>query len=72
MGEGPLQKYFLGEKMHGAGADIFTANMYLAEDRVRTSPPSFGWSSIAHRLLPSRSSAGNSSLNAVDNGSCTM
>lgn len=34
MGEGPLQKYFLGEKMHGAGADIFTANMYLAEDRV--------------------------------------
>jgi chitin synthase len=59
MGEGPLQKYFLGEKMvraialiwrgpngliillqHGAGADIFTANMYLAEDRVRP-PPSF-------------------------------
>jgi len=52
-GEGPLQKYFLGETMvrvlsllrycfecfiaqHGAGADIFTANMYLAEDRVRT------------------------------------
>ena len=51
-GEGPLQKYFLGETMvrrpivfhffalnqylqHGAGADIFTANMYLAEDRVR-------------------------------------
>ncbi|KAJ7655402.1 chitin synthase-domain-containing protein [Mycena rosella] len=27
-------KYFLGEKMHGAGADIFTANMYLAEDRI--------------------------------------
>jgi len=37
MDEGPLQKYFLGEKMHGAGADIFTANMYLAEDRVRDS-----------------------------------
>jgi chitin synthase len=36
LGEGPLQKYFLGEKMHGAGADIFTANMYLAEDRVGT------------------------------------
>ena len=36
-GEGPLQKYFLGETMHGAGADIFTANMYLAEDRVRCS-----------------------------------
>jgi chitin synthase len=52
VGEGPLQKYFLGETMvcflsststeyllicqskHGAGADIFTANMYLAEDRV--------------------------------------
>ncbi|KZV86456.1 glycosyltransferase family 2 protein [Exidia glandulosa HHB12029] len=33
-GNGPLQKYFLGEKMHGAGADIFTANMYLAEDRI--------------------------------------
>ncbi|KAF8997184.1 chitin synthase-domain-containing protein [Cyathus striatus] len=33
-GEGPLQKYFLGEKMHGAGANIFTANMYLAEDRI--------------------------------------
>ncbi|KAF8551876.1 glycosyltransferase family 2 protein [Imleria badia] len=33
-GEGPLQKYFLGEKTHGAGADIFTANMYLAEDRI--------------------------------------
>ena len=34
MGEGPLQKYFLGEKMHGAGMDIFTTNMYLAEDWV--------------------------------------
>jgi chitin synthase len=33
-GDGPLQKYFLGETMHGAGADIFTANMYLAEDRI--------------------------------------
>ncbi|KAF4621803.1 hypothetical protein D9613_012089 [Agrocybe pediades] len=33
-GQGPLQKYFLGETMHGAGADIFTANMYLAEDRI--------------------------------------
>jgi len=35
VGEEPLQKYFLGERMHSAGADIFTANMYLAEDRVR-------------------------------------
>ncbi|KAI8081997.1 chitin synthase 2 [Gilbertella persicaria] len=33
-GVGPLEKYFLGEKMHGADADIFTANMYLAEDRI--------------------------------------
>ncbi len=33
-GEGPLHKYFLGETMHGADADIFTANMYLAEDRI--------------------------------------
>lgn len=33
-GEGPLQKYFLGETMHGAGAGIFKANMYLAEDRI--------------------------------------
>ncbi|CAL1713774.1 unnamed protein product [Somion occarium] len=33
-GEGPLHKYFLGETLHGAGADIFTANMYLAEDRI--------------------------------------
>jgi hypothetical protein len=34
MGEGPLQIYFLGEKMHGAGAVIFTSTMYFAEDRV--------------------------------------
>ncbi|KAJ5592684.1 hypothetical protein N7537_009588 [Penicillium hordei] len=33
-GEGPLERYFLGEKMHGANAGIFTANMYLAEDRI--------------------------------------
>ncbi|CED84447.1 glycosyltransferase family 2 protein [Phaffia rhodozyma] len=33
-GEGPLQKYFLGETLHGAGAGIFDANMYLAEDRI--------------------------------------
>ena len=30
---GPLYKYFLGEKKHGSGG-IFTANMYLAEDRI--------------------------------------
>ena len=33
-GEGPLEKYFKGETMHGASAGIFTANMYLAEDRI--------------------------------------
>ncbi|RFU30957.1 hypothetical protein B7463_g5381, partial [Scytalidium lignicola] len=33
-GNGPLEKYFAGEKMHGANAGIFTANMYLAEDRI--------------------------------------
>jgi chitin synthase len=33
-GEGPLERYFAGEKMHGANAGIFTANMYLAEDRI--------------------------------------
>ena len=33
-GEGPLQKYFLGEKLHGSDAGIFEANMYLAEDRI--------------------------------------
>ena len=44
VGEGPLQKYFLGEKLHGAGAGIFTANMYLAEDRVRALTHwSFNW-----------------------------
>jgi chitin synthase len=32
-GQGPLQKYFAGEKMH-ANAGVFTANMYLAEDRI--------------------------------------
>jgi chitin synthase len=34
-GEGPLQKYFMGDLKHGQATDIFTANMYLAEDRVR-------------------------------------
>lgn len=32
-GEGPLEKYFDGEKHH-LDADIFTKNMYLAEDRI--------------------------------------
>ncbi|KAF1808020.1 chitin synthase [Eremomyces bilateralis CBS 781.70] len=33
-GQGPLEKYFLGEKLHGANAGVFQANMYLAEDRI--------------------------------------
>ncbi|CDS10052.1 hypothetical protein LRAMOSA02729 [Lichtheimia ramosa] len=33
-GNGPLQKYFLGEHGVSASSDIFTANMYLAEDRI--------------------------------------
>ncbi|CAI2167449.1 17560_t:CDS:2 [Funneliformis geosporum] len=33
-GNGPLASYFLGEAQHGGDADIFTANMYLAEDRI--------------------------------------
>ncbi|CAG8493588.1 14834_t:CDS:2 [Funneliformis mosseae] len=33
-GNGPLASYFMGEAQHGGDADIFTANMYLAEDRI--------------------------------------
>lgn len=33
-GTGPLNSYFKGESLHGADADVFTANMYLAEDRI--------------------------------------
>lgn len=33
-GHGPLSQYFKGETMHGQNADVFTANMYLAEDRI--------------------------------------
>ncbi|KAL1918777.1 uncharacterized protein VTP21DRAFT_2799 [Calcarisporiella thermophila] len=33
-GKGPLDSYFKGEYQHGCDADIFTANMYLAEDRI--------------------------------------
>ena len=32
-GKGPLASYFKGEVLHGRNADMFTANMYLAEDR---------------------------------------
>src|ERR1700731_1360731 len=34
LGQGPLASYFKGETLHGAGAGIFEANMYLAEDRI--------------------------------------
>ncbi|PWN89514.1 hypothetical protein FA10DRAFT_268056 [Acaromyces ingoldii] len=34
LGQGPLASYFKGETMHGAEADVFTSNMYLAEDRI--------------------------------------
>lgn len=35
-GNGPLASYFKGETLHGGknNADIFTSNMYLAEDRI--------------------------------------
>jgi chitin synthase len=33
-GCGPLAQYFKGETLHGKDADVFTANMYLAEDRI--------------------------------------
>jgi chitin synthase len=33
-GNGPLSQYFKGETLHGKDADVFTANMYLAEDRI--------------------------------------
>lgn len=31
---GPLASYFKGEFLHGGDADVFTSNMYLAEDRI--------------------------------------
>ncbi len=33
-GHGPLSQYFKGEELRGQDADVFTANMYLAEDRI--------------------------------------
>ena len=34
-GQGPLEKYFKGEILHGGGeAGVFESNMYLAEDRI--------------------------------------
>ncbi|KAJ6586867.1 chitin synthase [Mycena vulgaris] len=34
LGIGPLASYFKGEVLHGHDTDIFTSNMYLAEDRI--------------------------------------
>lgn len=52
---------------HGADADIFTANMYLAEDRVRaySSPVKF------YLFLSNRSCVGSLFQKEVDHGSCT-
>ncbi|KAJ7647384.1 glycosyltransferase family 2 protein [Roridomyces roridus] len=33
-GIGPLASYFKGEVLHGHNTDVFTSNMYLAEDRI--------------------------------------
>ncbi|KAL5485273.1 hypothetical protein ACEPAI_7915 [Sanghuangporus weigelae] len=33
-GIGPLASYFKGEVLHGSETDVFTSNMYLAEDRI--------------------------------------
>ncbi|KAF8894117.1 chitin synthase-domain-containing protein [Infundibulicybe gibba] len=33
-GQGPLASYFKGEVLHGRDTDIFTSNMYLAEDVI--------------------------------------
>ncbi|CAD6930773.1 unnamed protein product, partial [Tilletia controversa] len=33
-GMGPLASYFKGEELRGDEADVFTSNMYLAEDRI--------------------------------------
>lgn len=34
LGRGPLASYFKGEALLGADADVFSSNMYLAEDRI--------------------------------------
>ncbi|KAG0144693.1 hypothetical protein CROQUDRAFT_659643 [Cronartium quercuum f. sp. fusiforme G11] len=34
IGRGPLASYFKGETLAGQDADVFTSNMYLAEDRI--------------------------------------
>ncbi|KAL8292822.1 hypothetical protein RQP46_000516 [Phenoliferia psychrophenolica] len=34
LGRGPLASYFKGEHLAGHHADVFTSNMYLAEDRI--------------------------------------
>ncbi|KAK4051671.1 Chitin synthase, class 3 [Microbotryomycetes sp. JL221] len=34
LGHGPLASYFKGETLAGYDADVFTSNLYLAEDRI--------------------------------------
>lgn len=34
LGRGPLASYFKGEALLGTDADVFSSNMYLAEDRI--------------------------------------
>ncbi|KAJ3116646.1 Chitin synthase, class 2 [Nowakowskiella sp. JEL0407] len=34
LNSGPLSSYFKGETLHNGEADVFSANMYLAEDRI--------------------------------------
>ena len=52
--------------MHGAGEDIFTANMYLAEDRV-----SVEFNQMRSGSYLPRYCAGSLSSNAGDHGFCT-
>ena len=54
---------------HGAGADIFTANMYLAEDRVRFSL--FVRHDHDSFVVSARSCAGSWYRSEGDRGSCT-
>ena len=57
--------------MHGAGADIFTANMYLAEDRVRFCVVLL-LIQLTSRLAAARSYAGNLYQREDVRGCCIM
>lgn len=60
----------MNHSQHGADADIFTANMYLAEDRVRPSQASLAvGTGINGCFRGIRFSAGSLSRNAADRGS---